>query len=337
MSANQDDIYDVAVIGAGPVGLYATFYAGMRHLRAIVLETLSRPGGQITALYPDKYVYDVAGFPAILGRDLVAALYKQSTQFGAEFRFDERVENLEVLEPKRIRLTTTQNIYYSKTAIIAAGIGAFKPNRLNVPGVAELEGRGISYVVKERKDFLGRRVLIIGGGDTAVDWALELRHWAKEVTLIHRFDYFEAHQGSAMALMNSEVKVHLQHVLARAHGNEKLERVTVRNLVTNAEFDLEVDDVLIFIGYQADLGPINRWGLKMQGRKIIVNHRMETSLPGVYAVGDVSQSEEGLTMNLMAYGFGQAAIAVGVAANFIYPEQRVAHAHSSHRTDLKPK
>ncbi len=165
----MDDEYDVTVIGAGPVGLFAAFYAGMRNLRTLVLEALPRPGGQITALYPEKYIYDVGGFPAILGRDPVSELYKQSNQFGADFRFNERVESLALLEPGHLRLTTTEATYSSRTAIIAAGIGAFQPNRLTVASAAEFEGRGVSYVVREREKFLGRRLLVVGGGDTAVD------------------------------------------------------------------------------------------------------------------------------------------------------------------------
>jgi thioredoxin reductase (NADPH) len=327
--------YDVAVIGAGPVGLFAAFYAGMRNLKTLVLEALPRPGGQIAALYPEKYIYDVGGYPAILGRDLVAELYKQANQFGADFRFDERVEALEVLEPGRLRLTTTEGAYDSRTAILGAGIGAFQPNRLDAPGVAELEGHGISYVVREREKFLGRRLLIVGGGDTAVDWALELRHWASQVTLVHRFDYFEAHQRSVLALHDSPVNVLIQHELKSVAGNGRVQEAVVYDSVTGAERTLGVDDVLICIGFRADLGPIHDWGLRLDGRHVVVNHRTETTLPGVYAVGDLARPEDGVNMNLIAYGFGQAALAVGYANQFIHPQARLFHGHSSHRKGMK--
>jgi thioredoxin reductase (NADPH) len=314
------DEYDVTVIGAGPVGLFTAFYAGMRNLRTLVLEALPRPGGQITALYPEKYIYDVGGFPAILGRDLVAELYKQSSQFGADFKFGERVESLALLEPGYLRLTTNEASYSSKTTIIAAGIGAFQPNRLTVSGAAEFEGRGVSYVVREREKFLGRRLLVVGGGDTAADWSLELRNWASEVTLIHRFDYFEAHQRSVLALQDSQVKVHTQNELVCVSGNGVVERAVIRDNVTGDERTLFVDDILVCIGFRADLGPINHWGLDLDGRKIAVNRRTETSIPGVYAVGDVAQPEDGVNMNLIAYGFGQATLAVGYASHFIHPK-----------------
>ncbi len=331
----MDERWDLAIIGAGPVGLYAAFYAGMRNLRTIVFEALPRPGGQITALYPEKYIYDVAGFPAILGRDLVAELYKQATQFDAEFKFNERVEGLEVLEPGHIQLTTSEGTYFSKAAIIAAGIGAFQPNRLSIPGAAELEGKGVSYAVREREKFLGKRLLIVGGGDTAVDWALELRNWASQVTLVHRFDYFEAHQRSVLALYDSPVTIHTESQLVRILGNEKVEQAVFRHNITGREQTIDVDEILICIGFRADLGPINQWGLTIQDRRILVNHHLETSLPGVYAVGDVARIEGEVSMNLLTYGFGQAALAIGYVSHFIDPKQRVVHGHSSHRKGMK--
>lgn len=327
--------YDVAVIGAGPVGLFTAFYAGMRNLRTLVLDALPRPGGQITALYPEKYIYDVGGFPAILGRDLVAELYKQSNQFGADFKFNARVDSLKLLEPGHLQLTTAEGTYSSKTAIIAAGIGAFQPNRLNVAGASEFEGRGVSYVVREREKFLGRRLLVVGGGDTAVDWSLELRNWASEVTLIHRFDYFEAHQRSVLALYDSQVKVHTQNELVCVSGNGVVERAVIRDIVTGNERTLNVDDILVCIGFRADLGPINDWGLNLDGRRVSVNRQTETSLLGVYAVGDVAHPEDGVSMNLIAYGFGQATLAVGYASHFIHPKERVVHGHSSQRKGMK--
>jgi thioredoxin reductase (NADPH) len=331
----MNEEYDLTVIGAGPVGLFSAFYAGMRNLRALVLEALPRPGGQITALYPEKYIYDVGGFPAILGRDLVTELYKQSNQFGADFKFNERVDSLEQIETGHLRLATPEGTYLSKTAIIAAGIGAFQPNRLSVPGAAEFEGRGLSYVVREREKFLGRRLLVVGGGDTAVDWSLELRNWASEVTLIHRFDYFEAHQRSVLALYDSQVNVHTQNELISISGLDAVEQAVIRDNVTGTERTLNVDDILVCIGFRADLGAINQWGLKLEGRKLSVNRMAETSMPGVYAVGDVAHPQDGISMNLIAYGFGQAALAVGCASHFVHPQERVAHGHSSQRKGMK--
>lgn len=270
-----------------------------------------------------------------MGRDLVTELYKQSNQFGADFKFNERVDSLEQIETGHLRLATPEGTYLSKTAIIAAGIGAFQPNRLSVPGAAEFEGRGLSYVVREREKFLGRRLLVVGGGDTAVDWSLELRNWASEVTLIHRFDYFEAHQRSVLALYDSQVNVHTQNELISISGLDAVEQAVIRDNVTGTERTLNVDDILVCIGFRADLGAINQWGLKLEGRKLSVNRMAETSMPGVYAVGDIAHPQDGISMNLIAYGFGQAALAVGCASHFVHPQERVAHGHSSQRKGMK--
>ena len=329
------DGYDVAIIGAGPTGLFSTFYAGMRNLRTIVFEALPRPGGQITALYPEKYIYDVGGYAAVLGRDLVAELYKQGAQFGADFRFGERVDQLEVVAPGRLHLTTSAGEYRSRTAIVCAGLGAFRPNRLEIPGAAALEGLGVEYAVREKDRFLGRRVLIVGGGDTAVDWALELRRWAREVTLIHRLDYFEAHQRSVLALEGSQVHILTLHQLKAIEGNGHVEEATIVDNRSGAEHTLRVDDVLICIGFKADLGPIKAWGLKLEGRSLLVSNAMETNLPGVYAAGDIALPTGAVTMNLIASGFGQATMAVGYASRFLQPAARVFHGHSSQRKGMK--
>lgn len=335
MEAEAFDGYDVAIIGAGPTGLFSAFYAGMRNLRTLVFEALPRPGGQITALYPEKYIYDVGGYAAVLGRDLVAELYKQGAQFGADFRFGERVERLEVVEPGDLRLTTPEGEYRSRTAIVCAGLGAFRPNRLDVPGAETLEGRGVECVVRRKDRFLGRRLLIVGGGDTALDWALELQRWAREVTLIHRFDYFEAHQHSVLALQESRVCVLTRHELKAIEGDGRVEEARVVNNQTGVERALRVDDVLVCIGFKADLGPIKTWGLELQGRCVLVNGAMETNLPGVYAAGDVALPGGTVNMNLIASGLGQATMAVGYASRFIHPTARVFHGHSSQRKGMK--
>ena len=336
MSSRADSAgYDVAIIGAGPTGLFGAFYAGMRNLKTLVLETLSRPGGQITALYPEKYIYDVGGLPAVLGRDLVADLYKQGSQFGADFRFNEPVEKLEVMEPGRLRLATPEGVDVSKAAILCAGLGAFDPNRLDVAGAAELEGRGVSYVVRRREDFLGRRLLIVGGGDTALDWALQLRHWAREVTLIHRFEHFEAHQQSVVALLDSNVVVLTRHELTTLKGDEWLREAVIVDNRNRTERTLRIDEALVCVGFKADIGPIKDWGFVLSGRHVQANAALATSLPGVFAAGDIIVQEGVARMNLIATGFGQAALAVGQAARFVRPAAPVFHGHSSQRKGMK--
>lgn len=328
-------MYDIAIVGAGPSGLFAAFYAGMRGLRAVVLEALERPGGQLIALYPEKYIYDVGGYPAILARDLVQSLWQQATQFDATFRFSEPVQTLQQLAPGHNVLTTPFGEYHAKTVLIAAGLGAFEPNRLPAPGAAEFEGKGLHYAVQRKEDFLGKRVLVVGGGDTALDWALELQQWARSVTLVHRFDYFEAHERSVLALQQSKIHVLTEHQVSSIEGDARLHEVTVVNNRTQAEHTLRVDEVLVCIGFRANIGPIQQWGLELNQRAIVVNAAMETNLPGVYAVGDIAYPREGPKMNLIANGLAQATIAVNVANKFIHPAARVFPGHSSQRKGMR--
>ncbi|RMF04953.1 MAG: NAD(P)/FAD-dependent oxidoreductase [Chloroflexi bacterium] len=330
-----DKLYDVAIIGAGPAGLFSTFYAGMRELDALVLEALPKPGGQLTALYPEKYIYDVGGYSAVLARDLVQELWKQASQFGAEFRFNEPVEQLEVLEPGRIRLTTPDGVYHSKTVVIATGLGAFTPNKLPVPGADKFDGKGVHYVVRNKDAFLGKRLMIVGGGDTAVDWALELQQWARETTLVHRYDHFEAHERSVSALNRSRVHVLPLHEVREIGGDDRVQEVTVFNTITEGEHTLRIDDVLVCIGFKADMGAIKHWGLELDRRAVRVNGKMETNLPGVFAAGDITLPVDSIKMNLIANGFGQATIAINLANQFIYPKSRAFPGHSSQKKGMK--
>jgi thioredoxin reductase (NADPH) len=307
----------------------------MRELEAIVFEALPKPGGQLTALYPEKYIYDVGGHPAILARDLVQEQWKQATQFGAEFCFNEMIESLEVLEPGHLRLITPSGTYHSKTVIIAAGLGGFSPNKIRVPGAEEFEPCGVHYVVRKKEDFVGKRLLVVGGGDTALDWALELQQWAREISLIHRYDYFEAHERSVQALHKSKIHVLPLHELRALAGKDKLEEATIFHTVTEGEHTLRVDDVLICIGYKADLGPIKNWGLELDKRTIKVNGKMETNLPGIYAAGDITLPTDSIKMNLIANGYGQATLAVNLANTFIHPKSRVFPGHSSQKKGMK--
>ncbi len=328
------DVYDVAVVGAGPVGLFAAFYAGMRELNTVVLEALPRPGGQLTALYPEKYIYDVGGHTAVLARELVQELWKQGSQFGATFRFSEPVESLRQLEGHSA-LTTPVDEYRARTVVVAAGLGAFEPNRLPLPGAAEFEGRGLSYVVGCKEAFLGKRLLVVGGGDTALDWALELQQWARSVTLVHRFDHFEAHERSVVALRQSKVHVLVEHEVRAIEGDGGVREVTVFHDRTQAAHTLRVDEVLVCIGFRADMSRIESWGLDIDKRAIFVDGCMQTNRPGVYAAGDVTHPRDGPKMNLIANGFGQATVAVNMANKFIHSDARVFPGHSSQRKGMR--
>lgn len=330
----SDDVFDVTILGGGPTGLFGAFYAGMRQMRTLVLDALGELGGQLTALYPEKYVYDVGGFPKILARDLAEALIEQALQFHPDVGLEETALELEPAERTEEgdvavwRLGTDRGERLTRTVVISAGIGAFEPRRLKLEGIERFEGCGMQYLVKDKMALAGQRILIVGGGDSAFDWAENLRGIADSITLIHRRDGFRAHEGTVDAVMTSdEVEVLTFHEVRSVEGTERVERVTIFDNRTDEEKALEIDALLVNIGFKADLGPVKKWGLTMEKNGIVVNERMETNLPGVYAAGDVAH--HGGKLPLIATGFGEVAVAVNFAKARIDPGARAFPGHST--------
>jgi thioredoxin reductase (NADPH) len=329
----KDDVYDITIIGAGPAGLFASFYSGLREMRTKIIEALPEPGGQLAVLYPEKFIYDVPGHPKVLAKDLVALLVEQAALFSPTFVYGERIETLtrkRVNREELWRVGTVTSAHLTRTVLITAGIGAFEPNRLDRPGVEQYLDRGVYYFVKDKRPFRGKRILIIGGGDTAVDWCLNLKDWARHITLIHRRDHFRAHESSMAALRASRIPILTFWELKRIEGAAAARRAVIYNNKTGEEQELQVDIVLINIGFKAALGAIMTWGLDMAGnRHIRVNGFMETNLPGVFAAGDIAAVEGSVPLNLIVTGFGQAAIAANAAKNRIDPKARIFPGHSS--------
>lgn len=321
------DLYDVTIIGGGPVGLYAAYYAGFRTLRTKIVESLDALGGQITALYPEKWIYDVAGFPRILGRDLVHNLIEQAMQYHPTVCTGETVETLSREPDGTLRLTTTRGVHATRVIVITAGIGAFRPKTFKKPEIDSYEGRGLYYFVRSFEDFRDKRVLIVGGGDSAVDWANGLVGTARAITLIHRRDQFRAHEDSVQKLLHSPVEVKVFYELRRLEGDSQVRRAVIFHNKTNAEETLEVDAVIASLGFLSNLGPIQDWGLDLDGDSIRVNTRMETNLPGVYAAGDIVTYPG--KVKLIATGFGEAATAVNNAATYLNPKASLFPGHSS--------
>ncbi|MEM4311364.1 MAG: NAD(P)/FAD-dependent oxidoreductase [Nitrososphaerales archaeon] len=319
MSNRGDIIYDVVIIGAGPTGLFAAFYAGLRGLRAKVIEALPVVGGQLTILYPEKYIYDCPGYPKILAKDLVKNLYEQALTFNPTFVLEERVVNVKPISGGIIQIDTEKNTHFGRTLLIAAGIGAFSPNKLNIPGAERFEGKGLYYFVKEKSQFKNKSVLIVGGGDSAVDWALNLKDYARKVTLIHRRDVFRAHESNVAELFKSNVDVKLFYELKSIHGKERVEGATIFNNKTNEETFLSVDDIIIQIGHKADFSFIKNWGLEINSKGVKVNGRMETNITGIFAAGDIADPIDSVKINLIAVGFAQAAIAINVIKKRLDP------------------
>ena len=324
-------ITDITIIGGGPTGLFAAFYAGMRGATARIVDALPELGGQLAALYPEKFIFDVAGYPKVLARDLVRALTDQAVQFSPAIELGQRVTALEE-DGGQFTLVTEQGRFSSRAIVIAAGIGAFSPRRLPQPFAAEWYGRGIHDRVMSPEDFRGRKIVIVGGGDSAFDWAHQLLDRAASVTLVHRSDRFRAHDATvaevSAAAAAGRASVLTFHELAAIRGNgEQLNGLTLRDVKTKGTVDVECDALLPMLGFVSDMGPIAEWGLKLEKNELVVNSLMETGRPGIWAAGDVTTYPGKL--KLIATGFAEAATAVNQAVHWIYPEKKVTPGHSS--------
>jgi thioredoxin reductase len=333
-----DDIRDITIIGGGPTGLFGAFYAGVRQASCRIIDSLPELGGQLTALYPEKDIFDVGGFPRILAKDLAKNLIEQGTQFGCDVVLDEDVREIK-REGEVYRLVGRARDYFTKTILIAGGKGAFEPRQLEVPGYLELLHKGVVYAVKDPESYRDKRVIIVGGGDSALDWALILKDKCSEVTLIHRREGFRAHEASVVALEKAceagRISLRTFHEVRAIHGNGTVEGITIYDNRTNEDTRLDVDAVLCFLGFKPDLGPIKSWGLIVNKNRIVVNHLMETNIPGVYGAGDVIEYEG--KIELIVTGFAEATIAVNNAVHYIDPKARVNPGHSTNLAIFKDK
>ncbi|MCF6138527.1 NAD(P)/FAD-dependent oxidoreductase [Pseudalkalibacillus berkeleyi] len=324
----QDNVYDVTIIGGGPTGLFTAFYGGMRQLKVKIIESMPQLGGQLAALYPEKYIYDVAGFPKVLAQDLVNNLKEQAFQFNPSVALEQSVQEVEQMEDKTFKLTTDKETHYSKTVIITAGVGAFQPRRLEHENAKEYEGKNLHYFVDDLNAFAGQKVVVCGGGDSAVDWANMLEPLAKEVTLTHRRDKFRAHEHSVEQLMNSKVQIKTPFQVKDIIGDDKgVKKVILKESKGENEETIECDSLIVNYGFISSLGPIKEWGLDIQKNSIVVNSRMETNIPGIYAAGDVCTYDG--KVKLIATGFGEAPTAINNAKAYIDPKAKVQPMHST--------
>lgn len=324
----DDQTVDILIIGGGPTGMFTAFYGGMRQASVKLIESMPQLGGQLAALYPEKYIYDVAGFPKVRAQKLVDNLAEQMKHFPIDVCLEEKVLNVVKLRERLFEVTTDKGTHYARAVIITAGVGAFEPRKLALPEASKYEKVNLHYFVRNLNAFKDQRVLISGGGDSAVDWALMLAPIAKEVTLIHRRDSFRAHEHSVETLMNSNVNVITPKEIVALHGDERIERVTIADCKNKDEtFELEVDAVIISFGFISALGPIAEWGLEIEKGSIVVNTQMETSIPGFFAAGDITTYPG--KVKLIAVGFGEAPTAINNAKVYIDPSARLAPGHSS--------
>jgi ferredoxin/flavodoxin---NADP+ reductase len=330
----MQDLKDITIIGAGPTGLFGAFYAGMRGASCRLIDNLDQVGGQLTALYPEKYIFDVAGFPKILSKDLVKGMAEQGLQFHAPLHLGQKVVGLReetVDGAPRFTVITDKDEYPSRTVLVAAGIGAFTPRKLPLKDADRWLDHGLYDRVLDPGVFRGRRVLIVGGGDSAFDWAVNLQDIAGSILMIHRRDGFRAHQATVAQVqrLSAEGKMELRTFweISAIHGASAIERVTIFNNKTKAEETLPMDVVISQLGFVSSLGVIAEWGLDIEKGDIRVASTMETNRPGIFAAGDITTYPGKL--KLIATGVAEACIAVNHAVHFIHPEAKVAPGHSS--------
>ncbi len=306
------------------MGLFALFYAGMRGISAQVVDALPEAGGQLTALYPEKFIFDVAGFPKVLAKDLVGALREQSVQFGEPIHLSQRVIGLEE-DGGHFVLVTDTGRFPTKSLVLAAGIGAFSPRQLPQPCAAPWYGRGIDDVVTNPEVYRGKRVVIVGGGDSAFDWALHLEPIARSVALVHRRDAFRAHERTVQQVRASTVEIITKAEVSAVNGDAVVESVDIT--VDGETTTRPCQAVVAALGFIADLGPLQQWGIEVSKRHILVAPSMQTNLPRVFAAGDIT--EYAGKVRLIAVGFGEAATAVNNATVAIDPSAKVFPGHSS--------
>jgi thioredoxin reductase len=317
-----DQVHDITIIGAGPVGLAAAYYAGHREASVCMIESLEQLGGQVAAVYPEKHLFDVAGHPKVLGQALVDLCTEQGLQFGADVHLGEEVKDLHRLSTNgdEVLCVTTQAglSVHTRSIIVTAGHGAFEPRKLGVEGIEEWEGRGLHYFVRRKDAFRDKSCVIVGGGDSALDWTLGLQDTAAlPIMLVHRRERFRCLESSLTQARKLEeegkVKIIVPAEVREIRGNGAVETVVVENTATGELQELPCDALITLLGFHSHLGSIADWGLELHGkRQILVEPRtMETSIPGVYAAGDVAGYDGKIT--LISVGFGEAAIAANNA------------------------
>jgi thioredoxin reductase (NADPH) len=331
---------DVVIVGAGPVGLFAVFELGLLEIRCHLVDILDRPGGQCAELYPEKPIYDIPGQPEISAQGLVDNLLKQIKPFHPEFHFGQMVESLERLEDGRFGLTTDAGTTFRcKAVVVAAGGGSFQPKRPPVPGIEDFEGVSVQYAVRRMEDFRDHDVLIVGGGDSALDWTLNLQPIAKSLTLVHRRDEFRAAPDSVNKMRGLLAEEKMQLVIGQVTSLKgeagQVEHAVVKDR-EGQEVEIAATRVLPFFGLTMKLGPVANWGINLEENLIPVDtEKFETSEPGIFAVGDIS-SYPG-KIKLILCGFHEAALMSQAVHHIVYPDKRLVFQYTTSSSSLQKK
>ncbi|KRM06939.1 thioredoxin reductase [Liquorilactobacillus ghanensis DSM 18630] len=330
----SDKYYDITIIGGGPVGVFAAAYAKMRQAKVQVIESLDQLGGQVAALFPAKKIYDIPGYPVITGTDLVKNLVDQAEQFNPEFYLAETVQQIHQ-ENKFFKLITSKRTTFTKAIIIATGVGAFQPRRLNLPEASQFENNQLRYFIKDPNEFSGKDLIIAGGGDSAVDWALDLMPKAKSLHIVHRRNKFRALESNVAKLKETDAVIETPFLIDKITPSDQQRiKVTLKEVRGTQQKEIEADYLLVNYGIVSNNKYLKNWNLAVQHGLISVNSEMETAIPGIYAIGDVTNYNGKL--NLIAAGFGEAPIAVNNALLELYPDRRQPM-HSTQLVKALPK
>jgi thioredoxin reductase (NADPH) len=315
---------DIAIIGAGPVGLFAVFECGLLKLRCHLIDYLPQPGGQLSEIYPKKPIYDIPGYPTILAQELVDKLIQQVEPFKPGFTLGERIEKLEKKEERNFVLETNMGtIVKAKVIVIAGGLGCFEPRKPEVAGLEQFEnGRGVNYMILDPEKYRNKRMILAGGGDSALDWAIFLADIAKEITLVHRSESFRGAPDSVNKVLTlakeGRINLLLNSNLSSLSGNGHLQNVAIQNSKTNEITNIETDYLIPLFGLSPKLGPIEQWGLNVDKNAIEVNTEdYSTTVNGVYAIGDINTYKNKL--KLILCGFHEAALMSHSAYKYINP------------------
>jgi len=318
--SEANEVSDVTIIGGGPTGMFAAFYAGMRNVKTKIIESLPVLGGQIGLLYPDKTIYDIGGYAGITGRKLVEELQKQMNYFNPSINLQEKVLSISKIEDKLFTIETTKGTHYSKSIIITTGQGSFKPRKLPIENAEQFEENNLHYIVNNLKQYQDKTVVVCGGGDSAVDWASAIEPIAKKVFLIHRRNKFRAHEASLFQLKNSSVEIVTPYTPYELHGdNNSIQAVTFKKRRSDETLTIHLDYFIVNYGFISSMKEVSNWGINIKNHGVKVNQKMETNIEGIYAAGDIASFEG--KIKLIATGFGEATTAVNHAVHYIYPNE----------------
>ena len=328
-----EEVRDLTIVGGGPTGIFAAFQCGMNNVSCRIIESMPQLGGQLAALYPEKHIYDVAGFPEVPAAGLVDSLWKQTERYHPEIILGETVTRYRKLDDGSFEVTVSSGrVFLSRALLIAAGLGAFTPRKLpQLANIDHLEGRCVFYAVKNITDFAAQRVVIVGGGDSALDWTVGLLNTASHVTLVHRMHQFQGHGKTAHEVLDAResgrVDVFLNTEVKSVETEENLLKAVHLRSKNGKIHRIEADRLLLLIGFKSNLGPLAEWDLELAESALVVDSHMKTSVDGLYAAGDIAYYPGKL--KIIQTGLSDAAMAVRHSLNYIKPGEKISNIFSS--------